>query len=106
MPLPGLDIEPTTDADGAWIRLRGEADITTYEQLVAGLAAVHVDGRQVVHVDLSGLEFCDARSLCHILVFTRGVRRNGDNVVVHGANSMVLKMINLFGVEDQPKLAA
>jgi hypothetical protein len=51
---------------------------------------------QVVHVDLSRLEFCHARSMCHILVFTRGMRRNGDNVVVHGANSMVLKMINLL----------
>jgi hypothetical protein len=50
----------------------------------------------VVHVELSGLDFCDVRSLCHILIFTSGVQRNGENVVVHGASRTILKMINLF----------
>jgi anti-anti-sigma factor len=104
--VPGLDIETTTDTDGVWVRLRGETDITTYEQLLAGLAAVHLDGMHVVHVDLSGLEFCDVRSLCHLLVFTSGVQRNGGDVVVHGASGQVLRMINALVVEDQPKFAA
>jgi anti-anti-sigma factor len=102
----GLDIETTTNADGVWVHIRGETDMSTYEQLVAGLAAVHLDGAKVIHVDLSGLEFCDVRSLCHLLVFTSGVQRNGGEVVVHGASPMVLKMVNLLGVEDQPRFAA
>jgi anti-anti-sigma factor len=106
MPLPRLDIETTTDTDGVWIRLRGETDITTYEQLLAGLATVDLDGMHVGHIDLSGLAFCDVRSLCHLLIFTRGVRRNGGDVVIHGASPMVLRMIYLLGVEDQPKFAA
>ncbi|HET6752358.1 MAG TPA: STAS domain-containing protein [Jiangellaceae bacterium] len=105
MPLPGLDIETTTDTDGVWIRLRGETDMSTHEQLLAGLAAADLDGMHVVHVDLSGLAFCDVRSMCHLLVFTSGVHRNGGDVVVHGASGIVLKMINLLGVEDQPKFA-
>jgi hypothetical protein len=36
MPLPGLDIETTTNTEGVWIRLRGETDMSTHEQLVAG----------------------------------------------------------------------
>jgi ABC-type transporter Mla MlaB component len=79
--------------------------MSTHEQLVAGLAAVHLDGAKVIHVDLSGLEFCDVRSLCHILIFTSGVQRNGDNVVVHGASGQVLRMINALAVEDQPEFA-
>jgi anti-anti-sigma factor len=106
MPLPTLDIETTTDAGGVWIGLRGETDITTHEQLLAGLAAVDLSGMQVVHVDLSGLAFCDVRSLCHILMFTRGAQRNGDKVVVHGASDQVRRMINLLGVEEQTKFAA
>jgi anti-anti-sigma factor len=106
MPLPTLDIETTTNTDGVWIRLRGETDITTHEQLLAGLAAVHLDGTRVVHVDLSGLAFCDVRSLCHILVFTSGAQRNGDNIVIHGASDQVLRMTNLLGVQDQPTFAA
>ena len=106
MPLPGLDIETTTKTDGVWIRLRGETDITTHERLLAGLAAAHLDGTRVVHVDLSGLAFCDVRSLCHILVFTRGVQRNGDNIVVHGASDQLLRMINLLGEGEQPTFAA
>jgi anti-anti-sigma factor len=105
MPQPRLDIETTTDTDGVWIRLRGETDITTYEQLLAGLATVDLDGMHVVHVDLSSLEFCDVRSMCHLLNFTRGVQRNGGDVIVHGASPMVLKMINLLGVKDQPTFA-
>jgi anti-anti-sigma regulatory factor len=64
MPLPRLDIETTTDTDGVWIRLRGETDITTYEQLLAELATVDLDGMHVGHIDLSGLAFCDERSMC------------------------------------------
>jgi anti-anti-sigma factor len=105
MPLPGLDIETTTNADAVWTHIRGETDITTYEQLLAGLATVDLDGMHVVHVDLSGLEFCDVRSLCHLLVFTSGAQRNGGEVVVYGASPTVLKMINLLGGEDQPQFA-
>ena len=39
MPLLGLDIEITTDSDSVSVRLRGETDISTHEQLLAGLAA-------------------------------------------------------------------
>jgi hypothetical protein len=42
----------------------------------------------------------------HLLIFTRGVQRNGGDVVIHGASPMVLRMIYLLGVEDQPKFAA
>lgn len=80
--------------------------MSTHEQLVAALAAVDLDGIQVLHVDLSGLEFCDVRSMCHLLVFTSGVQRNGGDVVVHGASGQVFRMISLLGVEDPPKFAA
>jgi hypothetical protein len=65
---PGIARSPkrrlNPDTDGVWIRLRGETDITTYEQLLAELATVDLDGMHVGHVDLSGLAFCDERSMC------------------------------------------
>lgn len=106
MALSGLDIETTTDTDGVWIRLRGETDITTHRQLLAGLAAVDIDGKKVVNLDLSSLAFCDVRSLCYMMVFIGGVQRNCDAVIVHGASGTILKMINLLVVEDQPEFAA
>jgi hypothetical protein len=69
------------------------------------LVGRHVRPRGCGSRRLSGLHFCDVRSTCHILIFTSGMHRNGENVVVHGASRMVLKMINLLGVEDQPELA-
>ena len=58
-PMPGatvLDIETTTRIDGVWIHIRGETDLAPHEQLVAALAAVDLDGMQVVqpvpHTDL------------------------------------------------------
>jgi hypothetical protein len=80
--------------------------MTTHERLVARLAAVDHNGMKV-RVDLSGLWFCDVRSLCHILIFTRGVQRNRGDVVVYGASGQVLRMVNLLGVlEERPQFAA
>jgi hypothetical protein len=51
-----LDIETTTRIDGVWIHIRGETDLSPHEQLVAALAAVDLDGMQVMqpvpHTDL------------------------------------------------------
>jgi anti-anti-sigma regulatory factor len=97
--IPRLEIETTGRTDGVvWIHLRGGTDMSTHGQLVAGLAAVDLDGVKVLHVDLSDLHFCDVRGLHHILIFARVVKRNGDVVVVHGASRMMLKMIDVLGV--------
>jgi hypothetical protein len=54
---------------------------------------------------LSGLDFCDVRSLHHILIFTGDVQRNGDDVV-HDASRMVIKMINRWVWKTNPAFAA
>jgi hypothetical protein len=79
--------------------------MSTHGQLVAGLTAVDLHGVEMMHVDLSGLDFCDVRSLHHILIFTGDVQRNGDDVV-HDASRMVIKMINRWVWKTNPAFAA
>jgi hypothetical protein len=73
--MPGviaLDIETTTNTDGVWIHIRMETDTSTHEQLGPRSPPFELDGMQVVHVNASGLDFCDVGSLCHVLIFTSG----------------------------------
>jgi hypothetical protein len=95
----------TDQRERLWIDICGETDISTHGQLVAGLTTADWVGVDVVHVGLARMGFCDVRGLLHLLSFANDVRRSGRDVVVHDASHMVLKMVNLLGMEHQPQVA-
>jgi len=76
---------------------------------VAGLAAVDIavagDGVDVVHLRLDRFGFCEVRSLCDLVIFTRDVRSSRREVVIHGAAPAVLRMAGALGVEDEIRTA-
>ena len=84
--------------------LTGEADETGYQPLVAALAQF-ADSRgnpaEVVHLDLSGLQFCDAAALHAMIELTAGGSRP---VVLHNPSAALRALIRITGWDELPGL--
>jgi ABC-type transporter Mla MlaB component len=84
--------------------LAGEADEAGYQPLVAalaGLPAVNGDDRIEVHVDLSGLRYCDAAALHAMIAAAEdGSRR----VVLHHPAAPLRALIRIAGWQELPGL--
>lgn len=95
----------TVEADGAGtalrIALRGEADVSSLEDLRSALAHIHLDGTRVVELDVSGLDFVDVAVLRHLTLFALGLKDTGHVVRTHGATPSLAHLIRLVGVDDQ-----
>ena len=83
--------------------LSGEADEAGYEPLVAALAQLPGgDGSPAeVHLDLSGLVFCDAAAL-HAMIAP--AEDGGRTVVLHDPAAPLRALIRIAGWDDLPGL--
>lgn len=82
--------------------LAGEADESGYNPLVAALMRLLGDGTgpPEVHLDLSGLEFCDAAAL-HAMVAPAG---NGRRVVLYRPAPALQALVRIVGWDELPGL--
>lgn len=82
--------------------LAGEADETGYQPLVAALAQLtNGGGAAEVHIDLSGLRFCDAAAL-HAMI---AAAENGSHsIILHHPPAQLQALIRIAGWDELPKL--
>jgi anti-anti-sigma regulatory factor len=90
--------------DTAWILLRGEADISTLDQLETALERVDLDGTRSVHLDVSELAFVDAATIRRLTVFAVRARQAGHHVDTCGAGPTFRMVARLLGVRDHLRL--
>jgi len=98
---PHLEVETSDDGKVTRITVRGEADISNVELLIAAFDSVNLDGTPAVHLYLAELTFCDVRTLCHVLEFARTVKQNGYDIAIHDSTSTVQKLARLLGVDGE-----
>jgi ABC-type transporter Mla MlaB component len=80
--------------------LEGEADETGYEPLVAALAQLGAGngaGRIEVHLDLSGLRYCDAAALHAMIAAAEDGSRN---VVLYHPAAQLRALIRIAGWDE------
>jgi anti-anti-sigma factor len=93
----------TADADGttAVLRLAGELDLATTEQLrerVHGL--LHDAPVRHLVIDLAGLDFLDVTGLGALLEARRKLIARGGTLALRRPRPMVLRMLSLLELED------
>jgi anti-anti-sigma factor len=79
--------------DRVGLRLEGEADMSTQDQLRQALTELPTDA-SAVHLDLTGLRFIDV--ICTRELMSLVVRNPGRRVILHSPSETLQHMINLL----------
>lgn len=91
----------TIQAKGvAQLVFHGQADFSTLEELDSGLGELQLDQGDVIHLDLSGLEFADTAAIHQLARFARQARHNGHDVETTGAGTTLRAAVDHLGVRD------
>lgn len=87
--------------DGAVLelRLRGELDVATVDDLQDVLERASAEGYACIVVDLSGLEFIDSSGLEALAVGHKRQRANGGDVVLRNPNQRIRRVLEIVGFE-------
>jgi len=95
-----LRITPANGAPG--LVIAGEIDESSYPRLMRGLAALNP--RADVHIDLSGVEFCDLAGLRAIVCVTQA--EAGDHapghLTLHAVPDRLRRILQILGWDDMP----
>jgi anti-sigma B factor antagonist len=97
---PGmLRVALSADISAARVRLTGELDLATVDQLLDTIERVRRRGRPDVVLDLTGLRFCDASGLRAFLSMHRQLRADGGGLTVTGARPVVRRLLSLTDLD-------
>lgn len=94
-----LEIVVGAGDDGLVIRLSGEADLTTAEQLRDALRAQLAGGCQHLIIDLSELRFADSATVRILIETHRTLRNRGGVLELARPQLAVAKSLSLLGVD-------
>jgi ABC-type transporter Mla MlaB component len=99
------DVLRMTPADGVpGLVIAGEIDESSYRRLVRGLGVLNPRGD--VHIDLSGVEFCDLAGLRAIVCVTEadggtdGSARG--HLTLHAVPGRLLRILEILGWDEMP----
>ncbi len=100
-----LAVVSTTAASAAWILVSGEIDVSNHHRLVTALSSVNLHDVTAVHMQISGLTFCDVRGVRHLLAFAQSAQETGHRALIHGASHQFRKMTRLLGTAGGVRFA-
>lgn len=87
--------------DPAVLRVAGEVDLATAEQLRTRLVELVTDGRPRLMVDLSAVSFCDASGLSAFVAGLERAREHGGWVRLCGLQPMVAKVFRITALDQE-----
>jgi anti-anti-sigma regulatory factor len=96
------DVLRMTPADGVpGLVIAGEIDESTYRRLVRGLGALNPHGD--VHIDLSGVDFCDLAGLRAIVCVTEADDGSGPrHLTLHAVPDRIRRILEILGWDGMP----
>lgn len=94
-----LEISVETGAYGSVMKLSGECDPTTIEQLKDAVGAQIADGVRHLTIDLSGLRFADSMTVKVFIDAHRALSNAGGTLELLRPQRVVAKSLHLLGVD-------
>jgi anti-anti-sigma factor len=86
----------------AWsVVVRGEVDVSSASKLEAVLAGVIDRGALLVVLELEHVDFLDSSGLRVILAAANELKERGGSLVIGGASTAVLSVLEITGVIDR-----
>jgi anti-sigma B factor antagonist/stage II sporulation protein AA (anti-sigma F factor antagonist) len=96
--IPSLRITVAREGSTSLVRLAGELDLATAEELRARVRELRREPRLVF--DLAGVEFLDVTGLGVLLETSRLLAEHGGSVLLRRPRPMVRRMLSLLKLED------
>jgi anti-anti-sigma factor len=99
---PALRITAEVDGATTVLRLAGELDLATADQLREEIRTLvgHGSALRVLVLDLAALEFLDATGLSALLEARRKLEASGATLTLRRPRPMVVRMLNLLNLDD------
>ena len=98
-----LRLRTTRDDSGVvCVRLQGELDIASQGALRKVLRAIAPAATKQLHLNLAELSFCDSSGLISLLALHKRASAAGVTVCMHGAPSMLRRVVDLIRPETAP----
>ena len=96
-----LQVSTSTVGQTAVVSAVGELDLHTAPELAAALQEQTSQGRQLLVVDLGGVDFMDSTGLSTIVAAVAASRGYGGEVRAVAATDKIKKVFTLTGVDQQ-----
>jgi anti-anti-sigma regulatory factor len=101
MPLrkTGMALRISRAADRTSLRIAGDIDEFSYDELVAALAGF-AGGRDDIHIDMAGVESCDLTGLRALVLLAADSRQDGAGgrrVILHGLPAHLKSVLEILG---------
>jgi anti-anti-sigma factor len=92
-----LRIDTSSNGDGICLRVQGDLDLQTVDQLRAALlSALHDHRPTVLRLDLSLVAFCDCTGIGTLCGARLEALRHGSQIVITGTSPLVAYLLALF----------
>jgi anti-sigma B factor antagonist len=85
----------------AVLRLTGELDLVSCDELDAALRGLELNGRPNITLDLSGLTFMDSTGLRPIVQAEHRARTTGGSLLVRDGPKQIEHVLDLTGMRDE-----
>jgi anti-sigma B factor antagonist len=99
-----LHVEIRYAADRVILTLTGELDMASAPMLQSAVEGADLDARELVVLDLKGLEFIDSTGLRVILAVRKLCVERGQDLAITQGSPQVERLLSVTGVADHLKM--
>jgi anti-sigma B factor antagonist len=99
--MTALELTTSDRAGGAQIALTGELDIATAPKLEEEIRRLEAQARELIVIDLRGLEFMDSSGLRTLLAADTRARDRGARVVIVRGDDRIQRVLRITRLDER-----